>query len=195
MTANLPSDHQSLHPRLARLVDVLQECRAQLLAAAESVPEGDRNRRPAVDRWSAGEVLAHLVKVESSCGRLFSVKSRELRESGAAGESEVDAAGLVREFERFELDTRKRPAPAPAMVSPDDAAEFNVAVAALAQSRERLLGAIAKANGLALATVSAPHPRLGTLNLYEWLLMIARHEQRHAEQLVEIRDSLAASGH
>ena len=71
-------------------------------------------------------------------------------------------------------------------MQPEDGVTFDGALAALQASRARLLEAIAKADGLPLGTVQVPHPRLGLLTLYEWLLFIARHEARHAAQLDEL---------
>lgn len=179
------------HPILAALVHELAIERTRMLEAAMRVPVATRNVRPAPDRWSAAEVLMHLVKVEASSGKLFSVHARQLRESGAPPETSVDAHGIIEGFTRFPLHTRTRMIEAPAIVQPDAHCDFDDAVAALEASRARLLEAITKADGLALGSVSAAHPRLGPLTMYEWLLMIARHEARHAEQLDEIAAATA----
>lgn len=176
-----------LHPRLAALALELEHARRELLDAAHEIPRSVRATRPAPDRWSAAEVLAHLVKVEDQSGRLFSVGARRLRESGAAEEQDTDAAPIIDGFARFRVDARLRVVAAPDMVAPDADASFDEAIAALAATRARLLESMRKASGLALSSASAPHPALGPLTLYEWLLMIARHEQRHASQLREIR--------
>ena len=78
------------------------------------------------------------------------------------------------------------------MVQPAEQPDFDEAMRALEESRARLLDAMQKASGLALGSVTAPHPRLGTLTVYEWLLMIARHEERHAEQVREIHATLSS---
>ncbi|MDB4881091.1 MAG: hypothetical protein JWL60_2537, partial [Gemmatimonadetes bacterium] len=57
---------------------------------------------------------------------------------------------------------------------------------ALAGSRSELHAAIAAADGLALQTVRHAHPRLGEIDLYQWLLFIGQHEARHVPQVVEI---------
>jgi hypothetical protein len=131
-------------------------------------------------------VLGHLAKVEASSGKLFSVHARKLREAGAPLEANDDALGIIERFTRFPLHTRTRMIEAPEIVQPEANCDFNDALRALEASRARLLEAIDKADGLALGSVSAPHPRLGPLTMYEWPLMIARHEARHAEQLDEI---------
>lgn len=162
-----------------------------MLESAMRVPEATRHVRPAPDRWSAAEVLGHLAKVEASSGKLFSVHARQLRESGAPLETSDDARSIIDGFTRFPLHTRTRLVEAPAIVQPEADSDFEDAVHALEVSRARLLDAIGKADGLALGSVSAAHPRLGPLTMYEWLLMIARHEARHAEQLDELAAATA----
>jgi hypothetical protein len=179
------------HPILVALVQELELERARLLDAADRVPAHARELRPAPDRWSAAEVLGHLAKVEASSGKLFSVHARSLRESGAPPESGNDARAIIDGFTRFPLHTRARRVEAPALVMPAEDITFDDALLALTASRARLLEAIAKADGLALGSVSAAHPRLGPLTMYEWLLMIARHEARHVEQLDEIASALS----
>ena len=56
-------------------------------------------------------------------------------------------------------------------------------LAALALSRESLRHAMAEADGWALEKVVAPHLRLGTLNMYQWLVFLGRHERRHLAQI------------
>jgi len=179
------------HPILVALVRELEVERARLLDAADRVPAHARDVRPAPDRWSAAEVLGHLAKVEASSGKLFSVHARGLRESGAPPETSDDARPIIDGFTRFPLHTRARPVVAPEMVLPAAGITFDDAMLALAASRARLLEAIAKADGLALGSASAAHPRLGPLTMYEWLLMIARHEARHVGQLDEIASAVS----
>lgn len=186
-------DAAALHPRLEALVQELATARRELLEAAHAVPAAQRMVRPAPDQWSVAEVLDHLVKVESSSGRLFSVQSRQLRANGAPTETETEIASIVTPYVRFGMETRARRVDAPDMVAPAADVDFDATVTALETSRARLLLALREADGLALGTVSVPHPRLGVLTLYEWLLTIARHEQRHVLQLHDIRDAFLAS--
>lgn len=192
MNAQLP-DATALHPRLQALVQELTDARRELLEAAHEVPAAQRMLRPSPDQWSVTEVLDHLVKVESSSGRLFSVHSRQLRANGAPPETETEIASIVAPYARFGMETRARRVDAPEMVSPSADVDFDAAVTALETSRARLLLALREADGLALGSVSVPHPRLGALTLYEWVLTIARHERRHVLQLHDIRDALLSS--
>ena len=50
--------------------------------------------------------------------------------------------------------------------------------------RERLVTALIQGSGLALGTVSYPHPLFGPLNGYQWILVISMHERRHVAQIL-----------
>jgi hypothetical protein len=174
------------HPILAAIVAELTEERRRLLAAAARVPAPWREAAPAAGRWSGAQVLGHLAKVEASSGRLFSVHAKQLRESGPPPETATDARAVIDAFAVHPVQRRDRPVLAPELVHPDPGVTFDEALVALEASRGRLLEAIAKADGLPLGSVRATHPRLGPLTMYEWLLMIARHEARHVGQLDEL---------
>ena len=47
-------------------------------------------------------------------------------------------------------------------------------------------------DGLALEQVTAVHPVIGDIDVYRWVLFIAKHEQRHEQQLRSISAALAA---
>ncbi len=182
---------ESLHPVLSALVHELERERQQLLEVAHSIPVAHREIRPAADRWTAAENLSHLAVVEQSAGRLFSVHARQLREAGAPADTTSDATEVIAAFARFSVHLRNQRLQAPDRVAPVADASFDEALSQLAETRVRLLEAIHKANGLPLGTVTAPHPRLGEITLYEWLLMIARHEARHTGQLQELMAQLS----
>lgn len=185
----------SLHPRLQVIAALLADARSELLAAALDIPASLRTVRPEPDRWSAAEIVAHLAMAEDGSGRVFSKGAKAIRESGAPPEeatfSERDAQSMLESFDRFGVRARLQKIDAPSMVMPAESPDFDEACQAIEATRVRLLHAMQQASGLALATYSALHPRLGDMNLYEWLLLIARHEQRHVLQLQEIRQHFA----
>jgi uncharacterized damage-inducible protein DinB len=51
--------------------------------------------------------------------------------------------------------------------------------------------AVESANGLALGEIRHTHPRLGELDLYQWILAVAEHEKRHTTQVRDVATQLA----
>ena len=162
----------------------------ELRRAVEAVPVALRSRRPAPDRWSVAEVVDHVAIVEEQILQLFTRLVTEARGKGLGPEpasgpipSSVDI-GRVRD--------RTRRLTARAAIQPRTGIEWAAAWERLECARTATREAVRDADGLALAEVSAPNPVLGPLNLYEWILFVAGHEARHAEQIGEVAAGLAA---
>lgn len=179
-----------LHPRIEELLEYLDETRAAFLLAVKSVPASQHNARPDAGRWSLGEILDHVAKVETAFVRLLTKKVADARASGL--ESETDASSIFASFNSARVRDRTTRFAAPTIVIPAEGAPVADGLAALAKSRLALRGALADANGVALGTISFPHPALGLLNMYQWALSVGGHEARHAEQIRELADTKSA---
>jgi hypothetical protein len=170
-----------MHPRLAELLDYAAAQRAGLLEAVHSVPEPLRAVRPAPGVWSVAEVLEHLHRTESG---VASIVTERLGEALAAGlEAERDSDSVLGGLDRFRIPRPGRRVTAPSPVQPTGAMGWSEALARLAASREALLRAVMPGDGLALGQVVHPHPILGPLTLYQWILFVGQHEARHATQI------------
>ena len=173
-----------MHPRLAELVEYAEAQRRRLVAAVEAVPEERRSRRPEPDCWSVAEVLEHLHRVERGISRVAAQGIERARSQGLGPEQSTGS--LLSSLDAFQLDRRVSRIPAPGPVTPRGELSAAQALAALGQSREALLSALAAGDGLALCEITHTHPLLGALDLYQWVLFVGQHEARHAEQIREI---------
>ncbi len=176
-----------MHPRIEEILQCLDTEFAGLRAAVESVPPARRTARPAPDRWSVAEVLEHVARVERSVLRACEQQFAAARESGLPDESDTTSIRETMPPER--VANRDRPLVSPERLLP----KGNDADAAWAQveaARDRLREFTVSCDGLALSQVGFPHPALGPLNLYQWLLFSAGHHARHAAQIREIAGQL-----
>ena len=173
-----------MHPRLEELLRYAEDQRDGLWLAVATVPEQLRDRRPNPDTWSVAEVLEHLHMVELGIARLI---GRKIEKAAAAGlTAETETTSLLSSLDHLPLLDRTNFMAAPELVQPRGELPADRCVAALTESRRALRAALSTGDGLALGTVSAPHVRLGPLTLYQWVLFLAQHERRHAEQIREI---------
>jgi hypothetical protein len=180
-----------MHPRIQELHDHLAHYRAELRAAVDSVPAALRERRPAPERWSVAGVLEHLAIVE---GRVTENFTRQVAAARATGLGpDIATTPVVPTLDMaFVLDRTNRIVASEA-ARPRGASDARTAWAALEASRERLHAALADADGLALGQISAMHPVLGELNLYQMIAFVGAHEGRHAAQVREIGAALGAA--
>ncbi len=63
----------------------------------------------------------------------------------------------------------------------------------LEESRRALREAVISGDGLALSEVKYPHPVLGEINLYQWILFVGSHEVRHTAQIREIAEQFTTA--
>ena len=107
-----------------------------------------------------------------------------------------DTAGLARETsESSVLDTvdvaglkdRRQKRVAGEASLPTGTLTADEAWARLEASRASLEGALRDADGWALETLTQAHPRLGAMNLYQWIGFVGAHESRHAAQIAALR--------
>jgi len=173
-----------MHPRLTELVDYAATQRTALLVAVSTVPEPLRDEQIHAGTWSVAEVLEHLHRVESGIARLL-VRTIERRRQAGIPE-EGDTGSLLNSLDAYDLTRRDRRLVAPDPVAPRGGSTAAQGLAALAQSREALLAAIRSGDGLALGELTFPHPLLGSLDMYQWILFVGQHEARHAAQIAEL---------
>lgn len=178
-----------MHPRLAELLDYADRARDDLLAALAATAPAIYAVRPPDGGWTIAEVMAHLYLVEHSSVRAMFRALKNARQAGLG--AETDESSLLGALDATGLKTGRGRVEAPPFVYPTEVVDLETARARLGESRDGLRAWAREADGLAIATVCWPHPRLGELNLYEWVIMIADHETRHTRQIREIARQVA----
>ena len=167
----------------------LDRSRQQLLAAAERVNDDLFLVRPSADEWSAAEILHHLEIEENRIADRVAQGVALARQNGWG--PDADDADVVHSVDRFQIERVITPIqtrnPPEAGHSRDDL------FTGLRASREKLLGIIRGATDVSWSKIVAPHPALGEFNLYQWLMFVARHEDRHRAQLERAHNRLLSA--
>jgi DinB superfamily len=173
-----------MHPRTEELVAHLDRHRAELETTMSGVPHALRERRPDTGGWSVAEVLEHLTLVEARIGQLLDGRVTAARAAGLG--LERDSAPVVPTLDVARVLDRSAPLTASEASQPTGKPVADVAWAALTAQRRAFRTMVVAADGLALGEVMIPHPRLGPLNVYQWVVFVGAHEGRHAAQIREI---------
>ncbi|HQT94608.1 MAG: hypothetical protein B7Z61_10780 [Acidobacteria bacterium 37-71-11] len=177
---NLEPELEELRARLAADLDALA-------AAVAPMSQAEADWTPAPERWSAGEVLHHVVLAN----RTFAIVARKLihqgrRDGRMAGPqsrrswprmraiAEIGASGPVKNPDRV----------TPAHGLPIDALRRE-----LVESHAVVAAAIPALAGLDLGALRFPHPLGFELNLYQWIDIAGAHERRHLAQIQAIAAS------
>jgi uncharacterized damage-inducible protein DinB len=172
-----------MHSRLAEIVKYVDDRRADLESAASRLPYERWSERPAADSWSVAQVFDHLHLSEAGIARLLAKRIARAKEAGVGPERSAES--VLHELDFFPVvDGPKRQAPE--IVVPRPEARAPEVHDALRRSRGDLHAALREGDGLALGEVTATHPGLGLINLYQWVLFVGQHEARHTRQVAEI---------
>ena len=167
--------------RLAPVLEKLADAQSRLLHTADSVPPDQWKARPVRGGWSAAEVIAHLIMVERAVlGSADRVMQHAPKQFSLLGKIHLPMT-LV----EIRLIRRKTPIP----LDPELVREKETMLAELREVRERTLAFVDETKGRDLSKYRYRHAFLGSLNIYQWLQMIACHEIRHEKQMREIAEA------
>ena len=170
-------------PSLQSIAENLTRAEKQFLAAADAVPANQWRTCPEEGRWSAGELVCHLIQVECAI-----IKNAA---------KVMQRPPQPRPFsKRFHLpmalvESRLIPRKTPIPLDPTLICEKDEMLAQLGEVRQQTRAFIEeKTQGKDLGKYHMPHPFLGTFNLCQWFQVIASHQVRHSKQMREIAAAL-----
>jgi hypothetical protein len=165
-------------PALPTIIEKLGRAQSEFLTAADAVPAEHWRRSPEEGRWSAGEVVAHVIMVERAIVR----STDKLLQKPPASLPFFKRWHMPMALVEARLIRRKSPIPfVPELVGPKEEL-----LAQVREVRGRSLAFLEETKERDLGKYHWPHPFLGMLNGYEWFQMIASHQLRHTKQIREI---------
>jgi hypothetical protein len=168
--------------KLDSILRHLGKTQTGLLSAADAVPAENWKTRPGEGRWSAAELVAHLMMVE----RAVIEKADRVSQKSPKRISLLKKIHLPMALVASRVIRRKAPVP----VDPEMLRDKEIMLAELRTVRERSRAFLEETRGRDLGQYCWAHPALGTLNIYEWFKFIAAHEIRHTKQMREIAANL-----
>lgn len=174
--------------RVQALERELTRVRRAFEAALDAVPAADRIRAPA-GQWSASQIVWHVAKVERSVARLI---ERQTAAIGPMATVPPDPSpeGVLAVLDHIPFLDRSRKLEAPEGIRPPEAIDLVAERGRLADGRVQLLAA-AYDCGPRLSLVRHDHLYFGSFDGWQWMLMVARHEERH---LLQLQETVAALG-
>jgi uncharacterized damage-inducible protein DinB len=168
------------------VLDQLTASRERLLELVHELTAEQWAFHPAEGRWSIGECLEHVVRVEN---RVFGLIGKKLSEGPSEPEKQKPAQdrnerdALVAKAVLDRTVGREAPEAArPTGQWPDS----NELLAEFRKTRQRTTEFAATTQG-DLRSYFYPHMALGELDCYQWLVVLSLHGARHAQQIEEIR--------
>lgn len=173
---------------LEQVLDAFSRSTDRFLATMDGVSDAQYLAVPAPSRWSLADNAEHATVVVRGTERLLDTRLLLQPLAADAGARRVSDAE-VKDF----LGDRARAISAPAMVRPKGRWPVRDDMAAALRTATQGIVTWARASSADLRGFGAPHPLLGPLDGVQWILFLALHSNRHAEQAEEIRRELERS--
>lgn len=165
------------------LLALLRESRERFLGSFAGVSEEQARMHPAPDRWSVLDTVEHLTTAETIQLKLLQTQ-RAPRPADAPNREQVF---LQMVGER----TRKMESPESAVPNgrfptlTSAAAQFQATREGVIQLLDRI-----SADELRTTEIKHPHPAAGMVSACEMFIVMAKHAERHAKQIDEIKTAL-----
>ena len=161
----------------------LQATHDAFLQSIAGLSEKQWRFKPAPDRWSVAEVSEHIAISESI---IFGMVQGKIMTSPATPEKRAEVAGKDETVLRMVPD-RSHKAQAPEFLQPTNRWATREELAkAFEDSRKATMDYI-RTTSDDLRDHFGPHPLLGPLDAYQWILLISAHSERHTKQIDEVK--------
>ena len=166
----------SLPPALDAIWRELEAARADVLREVHDLSQPQSGWRPSPDDWSIGEILHHLTLAEVATGKLT---SKLLKEGG--GTAGAYPSGLP----GFTPLPPWPPGPreAPPVVRPESGHSLADLLRDITAARERTRQSLERLAAVDPRALTWRHFSLGELDLGQWWMLQARHDQDHVQQI------------
>lgn len=172
-----------MYKNLGEIYAGLEKTREKFISTVETLAEEKQNWRENGEGWSIREIVEHVSLVESGSLRimqkLFGKAESEAIQSDAFPPLPADFFGKLESV-------RDRKLQAPERIHPQGEQSLADSLAKLKEDRGVLADLRTKLEKIDASAPTFPHPALGDLNIYQWIIMLGFHERRHLAQIERI---------
>ncbi|MFY9611541.1 MAG: DinB family protein [Blastocatellia bacterium] len=176
----------ALSKKVQELADTMARIRESLLKHVSGLSDEQLNYKPEDGAWSVNDILHHLALTDEANGKLTSRALKHAKEKNVPSDPTPDESVLHCLDEAVApLDNTR--VQAPEFVRPQAHLSAPDSLARLAESRKRMLESVEQLSHYDLTQLKYPHPFLGELDMYQWILIAGGHEGRHIAQIKRIK--------
>lgn len=191
LPATDPTAAPIVRPELRQLEREFRECAERARRLLDGVDAASFAWKPAADRWSIGECLAHLDATGKAYGAYVDRKMEKARAAGLVARPGSFRYGVVERLVMWALEppVRGLRVKAPSMVVPPADVAMEQVVPAFLALQETWIERLRRADeldGAAVRVAAAPSPML-KLSLAGALATMAAHQRRHLWQAEQVK--------
>ncbi len=161
----------------------LQATHDAFLKSIAGLSEKQWRFKPGPDRWSVAEVSEHIAISESM---LFGMIQSKIMTSPADPAKRAEVAAKD-EIILTKIPDRSHKAQAPEFLKPTNRWATQAELTKAFEDSRRATMDYVRTTNDDLRDHFGPHPVLGPLDAYQWILLISAHSERHTKQIEEVK--------
>ena len=160
----------------------LHATRKMFLDSIDGLTAAQWSFKAGPDRWSIAEVAEHIAVSEETIGQLI----LKVVQSPATPEKKADLSANDEKILKA-LPDRSRKFQAPEQLRPTGRWKDQASLTAdFKVRRDKNIAYVATTTD-ELRNHTGPHPVLGPLDAYQWVLLLSGHSERHVLQILEVK--------
>lgn len=165
---------------IAEIFGMVEQAQTRFAASVEGLSEAQEQFRPSSDAWTVAEIVEHVSVVDDQFLRLTHKLLKQAEALGVAARPDrrIGPVSLTQAAERSHEKFK-----APDSALPRGGQRVTESLAKARQSVDGIFALRPRLEATDLSQVTYLHPAFGPLNLYEWLVLVGVHADRHRGQI------------
>ncbi|MGI9036463.1 MAG: DinB family protein [Pyrinomonadaceae bacterium] len=168
---------------VGEIFELIDQAGEKLKQRVSNLTEEQANARTGGEGWSIAEIVEHVGMVAGGAiqitGKLLAQAENEGAKFDGSFNPPLSFAEQVASIQDKKLEAPERVRPQSKQTIAESLAKLDASHRALAMLRPRI-------ETIDASNAKFPHPFLGNLNLYQWLVVAGMHERRHLQQIERI---------
>ncbi len=180
-----------IYTNVAEIYQALDESHARFTESVAELSEGHQEFQPSPEHWSIAQIAEHVSIVEGHIAKLTGMLLHKAASEGALL-PESDGSIAPVSIEDFVARSLKEKYQAPETAVPRGGVRIADSLDKLERAQQTFRELRPRIQTTDGARVNYPHPVFGPLNLYQWLVMVSVHLDRHARQIESLKETMKA---
>lgn len=172
-----------IYHTIADILAANERAQERFIAAIAGLNAAQENFRARENQWTIAEIVEHVNIVNNSFLRITHKLLKQAEAEPKTPKSDLNLGHTI-------LDEQGRQPPpfaAPEVVRPHGGAAVAESLPKLRETLEGFAAIRARLEAVDLSEPTFPHPAVGPINAYQWMITLGEHADRHRLQIEAIK--------
>lgn len=172
---------------VAEILASNEEATSRFVSGVAACTDSQADFRQSAEEWTIGEIVEHVNIVNGGFLRITGKLLRQAEADPKPAPADLNLGGVIVDKDGVQAPKFQ----APETVRPKGGVAIADAIAGLQQTIAGFAELQTRLEAVDLSEQKFPHPAVGPLSAYQWLILLAEHSDRHLGQIERVK---AAAG-